>query len=93
MGADMVKIETDQENNFLRDLDNRNLWIGLTRGPDNHFYWTDGSRPGYTNWKIGQPNNWKGEEDCGFILSNREKWNDVKCYSDLIPVFVCETRK
>ena len=96
MGADLVKIETDQENNFLFNLQNHQppVWIGLTRGPGNRFYWTDGKRPGYTNWADGEPNNALEGEDCVHLRTGFKTWNDLRCYiRDEVTSFVCETRK
>ena len=96
MGANMVKITTEQENTFLYNLSKRDkhstwFWIGLTRGPYNRFYWLDGSRPGYTKWAAGEPNNVREKEHCIHTRKGHRTWNDLPCEHEWKPNFVCET--
>ena len=95
MGANMVKITTDEENTFLNNLSKRGkhhtwIWIGLTRGPYNRFYWLDGSRPGYTKWDAWEPNNYSGQEHCVHTWKGHGIWNDLPCDYEWKPSFVCE---
>ena len=94
MGAELVKIETEEENTFLfnHQTQRSQFWIGLTRGPDNRFYWSDGSRPGYTKWASRQPDNLRQAEHCGHVREKRDYWNDLPC-NTIVPRFVCEKRK
>ncbi|XP_015208168.1 mannose-binding protein C-like isoform X1 [Lepisosteus oculatus] len=41
----------------------------------------------FTSWKDGEPNNFKGKEDCAIILTTGI-WNDVPC--DLKYIIICE---
>ena len=95
MGANMVKITTDEENTFLNNISKRDkqyavFWIGLTRGPYNRFYWFDGSRPGYTKWDAGEPNNSEGREHCVDVWRSG-RWNDLSCERKWKRSVVCET--
>uniref|UniRef100_A0A671UA28 C-type lectin domain-containing protein n=1 Tax=Sparus aurata TaxID=8175 RepID=A0A671UA28_SPAAU len=74
-GADLVKIESEDEQSFLiqkvKDKmveDEDKFWIGLTDSvTEGTWLWTDGS-PLNKRFDLGQPDNWKGEnadgEDC-----------------------------
>ena len=65
------------------------LIITLLKG---QFKWADGSRPRYTNWSPGEPNDYKkvGGEDCVVVNWHGNKWNDVKCVSnDVSEGYVC----
>lgn len=60
-------------------------WIGLYRDPKytSRWLWIDRSRPYFTYWHQGEPNNHKGTfEGCGMMWSwsNRlGRWNDAPC--------------
>ncbi len=70
IGQHLVKIETEEENDFLNQrawaggLDE--TWLGLNdKQTGGAFVWHDGTAPGYTNWNPGQPNNGDGgDQDC-----------------------------
>ncbi|XP_061614898.1 collectin-12-like isoform X3 [Phyllopteryx taeniolatus] len=70
------------------------FWMGLTdRAEENVWRWLDGSRPAFTKWKPGQPDNWghgheSGENCVGFI--HEALWNDFFC-GDLIS-YICQKR-
>ncbi|XP_078674702.1 C-type lectin lectoxin-Lio2-like [Branchiostoma floridae x Branchiostoma belcheri] len=65
LGAHLASVLDDEESRFIThlisDVDNRLVWLGLTReapsSPDGRWMWTDGSRYSYTNWAPGEPNN------------------------------------
>lgn len=91
-GADLVKINSAQENNYVLKLVRteaaalQQVWIGLEWHGE-AFYWSDLSVPDYLNWAEGEPN--KENEKCGHMyvggypdyLPNRAsgKWNDMVC--------------
>ena len=90
IGADLVIIRSQEENQFISDMiDNRNIagtvgaWIGLQRKADDMFYWVDGSpvQAGqYQNWENGEPNNHRGNEDCVYMHRGEgAEWNDDPC--------------
>ncbi|XP_075069490.1 collectin-12 [Mixophyes fleayi] len=93
-GAMLVIIENKEEQQFIKKQINGkgNFWIGLTdKEEENVWKWMDGTVPKFTNWKVGQPDNWTPEmgpgEDCaGLIYSGL--WNDFHC--DDFNNFICE---
>ena len=40
--------------------------------------WADGSTSMYRNWRVGEPNDGSGSEECGNIYADG-KWNDLPC--------------
>uniref|UniRef100_A0A6P7FVV6 E-selectin-like isoform X1 n=1 Tax=Diabrotica virgifera virgifera TaxID=50390 RepID=A0A6P7FVV6_DIAVI len=63
-------------------------WISGSKFDDNKWYWLKGEAMVFTNWKAGEPNNAKGNEDCLTISETRTGWNDEVCSVKLYPV--CE---
>jgi hypothetical protein len=64
-------------------------WIGYNdigaaawQEPAAGWEWSDGSSSSYTNWNSGQPDDWRGDEDCAHIYGDYEVWNDLDCDSD-----------
>ncbi|XP_040287721.1 collectin-12 [Bufo bufo] len=92
--AKLVFIESKEEQQFIKKQTSGkgNFWIGLTDvEEENVWKWLDGTMPTFTNWKVGQPDNWTPEmgpgEDCaGIIYSGL--WNDFHC--DDLNNFICE---
>ncbi|XP_052448474.1 C-type lectin domain family 10 member A isoform X5 [Carassius gibelio] len=64
-------------------------WIGLTDMITGHWRWVDGTP--YTmnsrHWEPGEPNNWRGEEDCGELTASG-KLNDGNCSKNFR--FICK---
>lgn len=98
MGRDLVKVEDAEEMVFLRTViavKGPNDWhIGLNdRGKEGDFQWTDGKKPGYTNWHKNEPNNgfwiWNNE-DCVTAYKDGT-WNDVDC-GNKYGGFICESK-
>uniref|UniRef100_A0A1I8HVV4 C-type lectin domain-containing protein n=1 Tax=Macrostomum lignano TaxID=282301 RepID=A0A1I8HVV4_9PLAT len=56
----------------------RDYWIGLLRGRDSSFEWTDNSPVGYTYWNGGEPSN-TPNENCVEMYHLNLKWNDHYC--------------
>ena len=94
LGADLVVIKSDEENEFVFNLAMKGgssiAWIGMERKTlDQKFYWIDGSPASssnyyYTNWLPGQPDNQGNQENCGEIMkrgSHFKTWNDMPCSS------------
>jgi hypothetical protein len=62
------------------DGENRHFWIGLNdRKSEGDYRWTSGAAVTYTNWYVGEPNNFL-DEDGVFLLSTQFGsggfWND-----------------
>ncbi|XP_045069628.1 C-type lectin domain family 10 member A-like [Coregonus clupeaformis] len=95
-GADLVIINSDEEQTFLINLKKR-VWIGLTDSANEGTWkWVDGTQLTTGYWCHQQPDNGGGhaeygEEDCALIekgRSPREAWNDLLCGSKLN--WICE---
>ncbi|KAL9963792.1 hypothetical protein ACROYT_G027335 [Oculina patagonica] len=87
-GAQLVKIETADENDFIKNLVGEvDYWIGLTDAEtENEFKWTDGSElTGYTNWMSGDPNNYDNHDCVGIVNGHFYRgvydgeWHDDQC--------------
>ena len=89
LGADLVVIKSEEENQFVSNLLRKSGsdrgWIGIERNTrDNNLYWVDGSpayrsNNTYTNWGDHQPNNRENQQDCGEMATKESKWNDRRC--------------
>ncbi|XP_052714639.1 adhesion G protein-coupled receptor B1-like [Crassostrea angulata] len=83
--ADLVTISNAGTQSFLEKLcPNTNRWIGLNdRHIENNFTWIADPtilliyKP-YDNWGYGEPNNYKGNEDCVYMTASNT-WNDSPC--------------
>ncbi len=90
LGAQLVSIESAEENAHVQELsDRRACWIGLAEPPDSeNWFWADGTVAGtkgewsgYTNWEEYEPNNYGGrDEDAAFMnfwehLNMPEPWS------------------
>ncbi|MCB9548574.1 MAG: CotH kinase family protein [Myxococcales bacterium] len=86
-GATLVRIDDARANRALhaaavavRPVE---YWIGLDdRAREGDFRWADGTRPAFTAWAEGEPNN-AGEEDCAHFWPDRPQWNDAPCEAGL----------
>ena len=73
-GAQLVKIESSEENEFLTKTfltaSASTYWIGLSdQVKEGEWIYTDRSPLGnYTNWRGSNPNNSNGNQHCGHIL-------------------------
>ncbi|XP_067048419.1 versican core protein-like [Acropora muricata] len=89
LGADLVVIKSEEENQFVSNLLRKSGsdrgWIGIERNTrDKNLYWVDGSpayrsNNTYTNWGDHQPNNHENKQDCGEMATKENKWNDRRC--------------
>ncbi|XP_027709974.1 C-type lectin domain family 4 member E [Vombatus ursinus] len=88
MGANLVVINTQEEQNFLfrAKPSQREFYIGLTdQVVDNQWQWVDGTpfNKSLSFWDIGEPNNIAGLEDCVTIRDSsnaNHNWNDMTCF-------------
>ncbi|XP_050922981.1 C-type lectin domain family 4 member M isoform X2 [Lates calcarifer] len=88
-GADLVIINSKEEQEFMRQFKQR-TWIGLTdRETEGTWRWVDGTLLNTSYWDTGEPNN-HNNEDCGEIkLYDKENsWNDESC--TLQNLWICE---
>ena len=77
LGGDLAVINTASENAFLANgLLANSAWVGGTdMNSEGSFRWVDNSPFSYTNWFVGQPNNYNGTQDHLELLKSGE-WND-----------------
>ncbi|XP_030003830.1 lactose-binding lectin l-2-like [Sphaeramia orbicularis] len=96
--ANLVSIHSLEEHNFVKSLIQNfdhaqgHTWIGLS---DTHkegaWMWSDGCPVDYVLWDKGQPDNFRGIEDCvDKNYGESLKWNDASC-SNAFPS-VCASR-
>jgi hypothetical protein len=97
-GGYLVCINDINENQFVSNLTNNNIWIGLFRDPITcQFRWLDCMDITFTNWRPGEPNSNPCDEPytqiirgCSFGLNTWNNLNDVStngsCYSDMVPI-------
>ena len=71
-GANMVCINSEDENNFVNSFSSSNIWIGLSNLGDS-LVWVNSDSLGYVNWNILQPN-FNGE--VGFMYGTDDPIND-----------------
>ncbi|KAL6100422.1 uncharacterized protein ACO6RY_07575 [Pungitius sinensis] len=94
-GADLVIIDSPQEQNFLSSLDTDRAWIGLSERIKDTWEWIDGTPLSVAYWggppEVVQPDNDGGKEDCVEILlrwNPNKNWNDRECSHSL--KWICE---
>ena len=101
-GGDLVKINSDEENEFVLNLvykhapSTKQVWIGLKWDANlSKFVWADNALPKYINWKRGEPNG-KASEPCGNMWTGQNNgingyWNDLTCLNRSLPCgLVCK---
>ena len=90
-GGYLVKVDSFDENIFLKNVIKSVSWIGAFREVitgTKTFVWSFNWQPlNFTNWGRGEPNNWRSNESCGQMFTSG-KWNDIDCRNLLS--FVCE---
>ncbi len=88
LGADLVVVESAEEDEYLAGQVGTNAWLGLSdQDLEGTFVWVDGSLPDYAHWADGEPNDADGSEDCAHLWPEGT-WNDRPCDGEL--AFVCE---
>ena len=89
-GMQLAVIKSSAENVAAAKAANGEAWIGLHDiREENRWEWIDGSAMGYSNWADGQPDDWKGAEDCAHIMPDGT-WNDSHCGGLEKLTFVCQ---
>ena len=92
-GSHLVVINSRAENQAIGTRSSHTMFIGLHRDPkdQSRWLWVDGSRPTFTNWYPGEPNNHGGGEACVELYPQKHglKWNDFPCSGPRR--YICET--
>lgn len=83
-GASLVKIESEDEDEFIAETmdpwDGEFFWVGLNElDEEGTWVWTDGSTPAYLNFDDDQPDNRDGDQDCVIV---NDDWFDLHCNND-----------
>ncbi|KAL6467003.1 hypothetical protein MHYP_G00248070 [Metynnis hypsauchen] len=97
-GTDLVIINSRREQEFINKVfGSTEAWIGLTDvDTEGVWKWVDNSALIIEFWFKGEPNDYKGKEDCavtGYKDAGSERvstWNDYPC--DFPTVGICEKR-
>ncbi|XP_048012870.1 C-type lectin domain family 4 member E-like isoform X2 [Megalobrama amblycephala] len=77
-GTDLIIINNREEQEFVKNSFD-GFWIGLTDSDvEGRWKWVDGSTLTSGFWRSGEPNSYRGEEDC--VLTDSTGWNDYPCY-------------
>ena len=79
-----MSVHSAEEQQFVADLghvsDKDHVWMGGSDFVENSWERSDGTPFGYTNWYKGEPNAFRGNEDCLQLWKKRgDKWNDANC--------------
>ncbi len=84
--TDLATIDNMNEMNELKKYGR--VWMGLFKVRENSWQWSDQSNSSFRYWDTGEPNNYKGVENCAVIEPNVQgKWNDISCNNSF--PFVC----
>ncbi|MDY6061204.1 MAG: DUF6273 domain-containing protein [Oscillospiraceae bacterium] len=99
-GGHLVTITSEEENEFVNNIfkasNAKGCWIGGYLQND-EFKWVTNENFGFTDWYIGEPNNYLNrDETCLIILSSTMKWYDFPNNADPTGVnlnqivYICE---
>ncbi|XP_072364675.1 macrophage mannose receptor 1 [Scyliorhinus torazame] len=98
VGGDLASIHDHSEERFLWNklvslMVFSPVWIGLHKpGPNSGFVWSDGSPVGFLNWNPGEPNQYRGIENCAESGTDSEmRWNDIHC--ETTHNWICKIKK
>ncbi|XDV52497.1 hypothetical protein PO909_021224 [Leuciscus waleckii] len=84
-GGDLIIINTEEKQMFITSLVNEEVWIGLSDiEQEGNMKWVDNSPLKQGFWCEGEPNNYRGIEDCVELIPFSPfkavlNWNDVPC--------------
>ena len=89
-GGELASPENKFENDsIIKLLGNKNGWIGINDIKKEGKWTLLDYRPlSFKAWLPGEPNNFRGMEDCAKVLASRKGWNDDSCNG--VDYYVCE---
>ncbi|XP_041040880.1 macrophage mannose receptor 1 [Carcharodon carcharias] len=98
IGGDLTSIHDYSEEKFLWNklvslMAFSPVWIGLHKPrPNGGFVWSDDSPVAFQNWNPGEPNQFRGIENCVEAGTGYEmQWNDIHCES--LHDWICKIKK
>ncbi|CAI5655383.1 unnamed protein product [Oreochromis niloticus] len=82
-GADLVVIDSPEEQTLLSMITIKNAWIGLNdKEQEGTWKWVDGTPLTLMYWATTQPDN-GGKQDCAYVRKDeRRYWGDGWCLTD-----------
>jgi len=88
-GYNLAHPSNAAENSAMEKHTNARVWIGLNDiKKEGKYEWVGLNKaPKWTHWNKGEPNDYKGKEDCT-EMRNSGKWNDMPCKTKM--GFVCQ---
>mmetsp|Transcript_6959 Transcript_6959/g.9338 ORF Transcript_6959/g.9338 Transcript_6959/m.9338 type:complete len:1729 (+) Transcript_6959:360-5546(+) len=90
-GADLLSIESADDNNHFTGHVETSIWIGLNDISDEgDFVWSDGTALNYTAWDADDSDEYAEGEDCA-ELDNEGVWHDIACFFSR--EFICQYKK
>ncbi|XP_060721458.1 CD209 antigen-like protein C isoform X2 [Tachysurus vachellii] len=95
-GADLVIINSREEQVYISKMFTGEAWIGLhDTVQEGKWMWVDGTEVTTEFWWTGEPNDYDGKEDCAatgskFAKAELTTWADYSCETDLHAI--CEKR-
>uniref|UniRef100_A0A3P9DP02 C-type lectin domain-containing protein n=1 Tax=Maylandia zebra TaxID=106582 RepID=A0A3P9DP02_9CICH len=95
LGGNLASFHSTAEYTFIRELTRTaagsypTAWVGGNdRETETMWMWSDGSQFDFPNWAKGEPNDYKGREDCMTINNGGQDYvNDAWCNTNT--PFVC----
>ena len=94
-GTTLASIHSSDENiDAFSSINSNEGWIGFNdEDIEGTFVWNDETNVDYTNWRINQPNNIGGSQNCAAFFdsssSDPGQWHDWYCDDLSIYYFVC----
>ncbi|RUS71917.1 hypothetical protein EGW08_020330 [Elysia chlorotica] len=90
-GAVLAFPETEEENVYLRSTGTSSIILGITdKVMEGKFTTAAGDPLNYSKWAEGEPNNYRGKEDCTEMRMDSD-WYDLRCTRSTRH-FVCQTK-
>ncbi|KAG7325900.1 hypothetical protein KOW79_010825 [Hemibagrus wyckioides] len=97
-GADLVIINSQEEQEFLSQMFSGEAWIGLSdSAEEGKWMWVDGTKMTTGFWWQGEPNDYEQKEDCAATGSRHAKakvttWADYSCETELNAICEMEAK-
>ena len=92
LGGDLPSIPDNGVNDFLNNWAKEKLgqyylhFVGGYEEVENRWAWIDRTNWQFTKWNVGEPNNFRGAENC-LSVNQQGLWNDHSCNTAPAPYF------